>query len=264
MKFKDLILASLVAATALSAGAQCKVAAHRGFWKTTPATTRATATEAAQNSIRSLVKADSIGCYASEFDCWITVDGELFVNHDATINGYNIQNSKAKVIRGQKLPNGESIPTLEQYLKTAKNLNVRLVCELKSHTDKQQEKQAVLKILKLVKKYGLEDRMTYISFSYPGIRMFKAWAPEGTECQYLNGELPPATLKRLGLDGLDYQTGVMRRHPNWFKEAHDLGLVVNVWTVDKPQDMQFCLDNGADIITTNEPQLLQRLIGGRK
>lgn len=39
--------------------AQTRVIAHRGFWKTQGS---------AQNSITSLLKADSIGCYGSEFD----------------------------------------------------------------------------------------------------------------------------------------------------------------------------------------------------
>lgn len=264
MKLKSIIFAGLMALVTLPAMGQCKVVAHRGFWKTTAATTRETATDAAQNSIRSLVKADSIDCYGSEFDTWITPDGEIFVNHDPTINGYEIQSTPARVIRQQLLPNGERISTLDEYLAKGKELKCMLICELKSHKDKQQEKQAVQKILKLVKKHGLEDRMVYISFSYPGIRMLKAWAPKGTQCQYLNGELSPATLKKLGLDGLDYQTKVMRRHPNWFKEAHDLGLVVNVWTVNKVSDMKFCLDHGADIITTNEPQRLQQLIATGK
>ena len=45
--------------------AQTRVIAHRGFWKTQGS---------AQNSITSLLKADSIGCYGSEFDVWLTKD----------------------------------------------------------------------------------------------------------------------------------------------------------------------------------------------
>lgn len=264
MKLKSILIAGLMALTVLPAAAQCKVVAHRGFWKTTAATTRETATDAAQNSIRSLVKADSIGCYGSEFDCWITPDGEIFVNHDPTINGLEIQSTPARVIREQRLPNGERISTLDEYLAAGKNLKCMLVCELKSHKDKQQEKQAVQKILKLVKKHGLQDRMVYITFSFPGIRLFKAWAPKGTPCQYLNGELSPAVLKQLGIDGLDYSLAIMRAHPQWFKQAQDLGIKVNVWTVNKVKDMKFCLDHGADFITTNEPQRLQQLIATGK
>lgn len=51
---------------------------------------------------------------------------------------------------------------------------------------------------------------------------------------YLNGELSPKELKELGFSGLDYQYKVMQAHPEWFKEAKELGLTVNVWTVNTP------------------------------
>ena len=53
--------------------AQTRVIAHRGFWKTQGS---------AQNSITSLLKADSIGCYGSEFDVWLTKDNGLVVSHE--------------------------------------------------------------------------------------------------------------------------------------------------------------------------------------
>jgi glycerophosphoryl diester phosphodiesterase len=37
-------------------------------------------------------------------------------------------------------------------------------------------------------------------------------------------------------------------------------MVVNVWTVDKEQDILRMLELGVDQITTNEPELAQRLI----
>lgn len=48
-----------------------QVVAHRGYHR---------APGSAQNSIRSLVKADSIGCEKTEFDVWISADNVLYVN----------------------------------------------------------------------------------------------------------------------------------------------------------------------------------------
>lgn len=48
-----------------------EVIAHRGFWTTDGS---------AQNSLAALVKADSIHCYGSEFDVWLTTDNQLVVN----------------------------------------------------------------------------------------------------------------------------------------------------------------------------------------
>ena len=46
----------------------------------------------------------------------------------------------------------------------------------------------------------------------------------------------------------------------WIKEAHDLGLKVNVWTVDKAEDMKWLIDQKVDFITTNEPTVAQEIL----
>ena len=52
------------------------------------------------------------------------------------------------------------------------------------------------------------------------------------------------------------------RSPEWIAQCHDLGLLVNVWTVNAPEDMKWCIDRGVDFITTNEPELLQKMLKG--
>ena len=105
------IITSLIIAIAMSlstTGCSEKtphVIAHRGYWETDGS---------AQNSIRSIVKADSIGCFGSEFDVWMTADGQLVVYHDEAVNGFVIENSNADDVLSQKLENGENVPTLDR------------------------------------------------------------------------------------------------------------------------------------------------------
>lgn len=250
------MLRGMVLAAAVSVGVSVlasnpKVVAHRGFWKTDGS---------AQNSIASLVKADSVGCYAAEFDIWITADGVMVVNHDATINGVVIEDSNSDVVLAQRLANGETVPTLESYLVKARGLDCRLVCELKEHTDRRQETKAVKQLMGMIDKYGLNDRVDFITFSKDAFGQMVRQASEGAGVYYLTGDYIPAQIKAMGGAGIDYSLRTIRRHPEWIKEAHDLGLQVNIWTVDDPADMQWCIDQGADFITTNEPVLLQQLI----
>ena len=81
---------------------------------------------------------------------------------------------------------------------------------------------------------------------------------------YLDGDLAPKKLKALGLAGADYHYNVIYKNPEWVKQAHDLGLKVNVWTVDKIEDMKKLIDMGVDFITTNEPELLKDVLAGKK
>jgi glycerophosphoryl diester phosphodiesterase len=48
------------------------------------------------------------------------------------------------------------------------------------------------------------------------------------------------------------------------KEAHDLGMSVNVWTVNKEKDIKAMIDLGVDCITTNDPALVRKLLGKRE
>lgn len=246
-----LIAAALFAGGFALQAAKPKVIAHRGYWNTAGA---------AQNSIRSLVKADSIGCYASEFDVWMTPDSVLIVNHDPTINGVEIQRTPAAEVRKQKLANGETVPTLDEYLKTAAGLKTRLVLELKTHDSRAREKAAVKKTVKMIKKYGLADRTDYIVFSKDAFKEYVKAAPKGAKVYYLNGDYVPCQIKYAKGAGIDYSLKVMKKHPEWIKECHEKGLEVNVWTVNEPEDMKWCIEQGVDYITTNEPERLQEML----
>jgi len=246
------LLAIAAACSFAAMATQPLVVAHRGYWKTDGS---------AQNSIRSIAKADSVKCFGSEFDVWVTADGVVVVNHDPSINGVVIETSNADEVLAQKLANGENVPTLESYLQEAvKHPDLHLVCELKPHTSNYREGIAIKEILKLMKKYNLENRVDYITFSKNGFKKLIKKAPAGTDVYYLDGDYLPEQIKFMKGAGIDYSIGAMRNHPEWIKQSHDLGLKVNVWTVNKPEDMQWCIDNGVDFITTNEPELLQHLL----
>ena len=249
---KRLIFAMIAAATIATAAAQPKVIAHRGFWD---------APGSAQNSLRALAKADSIGCWGSEFDVWMTADEKLVVNHDASFKGLPIETSQAADVTALTLSNGEHMPLLDDYLKAfAERPGIKVVCELKVHTDKRREAKAVKKVLKLMKRHKLTDRAVYITFSPEATREFVKRAPKGTEVYYLNGNWTPQQLKDEGCAGLDYSLAVMKKHPEWIEQCHSLGLKVNIWTVNRRDDLQWCIDHGADFITTNDPLLLQQMI----
>ena len=249
---KHLIFSTIAAATIATAAAQPKVIAHRGFWD---------APGSAQNSLRALAKADSIGCWGSEFDVWMTADEKLVVNHDASFKGLPIETSQAADVTALTLSNGEHMPLLDDYLKAfAERPGIKVVCELKVHTDKRREAKAVKKVLKLMKRHKLTDRAVYITFSPEATREFVKHAPKGTEVYYLNGNWTPQQLKDEGCAGLDYSLAVMKKHPEWIEQCHSLGLKVNIWTVNRRDDLQWCIDHGADFITTNDPLLLQQMI----
>ena len=253
MKLKKLFFASIltIAAYGTVQAQNTQVIAHRGFWKTDGS---------AQNSIAALVKADSINCYGSEFDVWLTADNKLIVDHDGVFKGVRMETSTEKECTSIILNNGENLPTLKQYLSKAKQLKTRLILELKAHKTPEQETRAVKQIVKMIKKMGLADRTEYITFSRHACKEFIRLAPKDTPVYYLEGDLSPKELKEWGCAGPDYHLSVFKKHPEWIKECHDLGMKVNAWTVNDAKDMEWLIGEGVDFITTNEPVLLQEIL----
>ena len=250
---KKLIFSAALLLTGGAVAAQPKVIAHRGYW---------TAPESAQNSLASFTKADAVGVYGSEIDVWLTADNKLIVNHDRKYKGTDIdmEKSTAKEITAIVLPNGENIPTFDAYLKlVASKPDTRLILEMKSLSDYNREDLAAEKIVRELKKYKVLERTDIIAFSINACLAFKKLLPD-TRIYYLNGDLPPKSIKKLGLAGIDYSMGVLRKHPQWVKEAHELGLEVNVWTVDSEEDMKYFIGLGVDYITTDYPERLQALL----
>ena len=251
---KKLILAAAMLLTGSAAvAAQPKVISHRGYW---------TAPNSAQNSLASFTKADSVGVFGSEIDVWLTADDKLIVNHDRVYKGtdINMEKSTLKEITSIVLPNGENIPTLDAYLRlVATKPNTRLILEMKSLSDLKREDLAAEKIIKALRKYNLLDRTDIIAFSINACLAFKKLMPDG-RIFYLNGDLAPRSIKKLGLTGIDYSMSVLRKNHKWVEQAHKEGLEVNVWTVDTEEDMRYFIDLGVDYITTDYPERLQALL----
>ncbi len=248
-----LLLAGCLMTACSEKPAEPQVVAHRGYWKTEGS---------AQNSIAAILNAGRIGAYGSEFDVNLTCDGALVVNHDFTYHGLKIYENTLADLRCDtlRLSNGEIIPTLDEYLEASKQYpEMKLVFELKSEGDPEYEAVALPACAEAITRLGVADRVEFISFSLSACKEFARLMPKNV-VEYLGGEIAPAELHKMGITGIDYEYPVFYEHPEWIEEAHKLGMVVNTWTVNKEEDMRKLLELGVDQITTNEPELAQRVI----
>lgn len=243
MKTRKFFLACACAFFTLATQAQTQVIAHRGFWK---------AEGSAQNSITALKKAAEAKVYGSEFDVQLTKDGVIVVNHDDTIDGLTIGDTEYARLKDLKLKNGETLPTLEDYLKAGKQLDVQMILEIKPHKTKEQEDKIAASTVKMVKEMGMEKQVEYISFSMNVCEQLVKLAP-ASEIAYLRSDIAPKNIKMKGINGIDYYYKVFDKHPEWVEEAHNLGMKVNAWTVDEKSDMQKLIDLKVDYLTTDQP-----------
>ena len=253
---KKLLISLLLGCTLAACGEKAvepQVVAHRGYWK---------AEGSAQNSISSLQNAGNIGAYGSEFDVNLTADGQLVVNHDFTYHGLKIADTDFATLRDPALTlaNGEIIPTLDEYFEASLAFpEMKLVFELKSEGDPEYEARALPACVETIQRFGVADRVEFISFSLSACKEFARLMPNNV-VEYLGGEIAPAELHEMGISGIDYEYPVFYEHPEWVEEAHKLGMVVNTWTVNKEEDMRKLLELGVDQLTTNEPLLAAKVI----
>ncbi|MFI3265213.1 MAG: glycerophosphodiester phosphodiesterase family protein [Rikenellaceae bacterium] len=244
---------ALLSITSLSIMAQTKVIAHRGYWN---------CEGSAQNSITALQNSAKIGVYGSEFDVLITRDGVLVVNHDNTINGIDIQKVDYSEIKDLKISNGETFPTLEEYLiEGKKHPRLKLILELKPHYTKQAEDRAVEESMRLVKKHEIEEQVEFISFSKNICEGFAALT--SSPVSYLNGDIEPEEIAKTQIDGIDYHYKVFAENRQWISSAATSKIITNSWTVNDLGVAKALAEAGIDYLTTDYPEeilmLIQRL-----
>jgi len=225
------------------------VVAHRGAWKTKAFP---------ENSIAALRYAIEIGCNGTEIDVRMTADSVLIVTHDKDYNGLLIEETTYDSLAQVPLPNGEILPTLENVILAAmeNNHTTGIVCEIKPSSTKERGEKVAVKVVEIVRRLDAEKYMSsYISFGYGILQKIHEIEPNA-HTQYLNGKKSPRELANDGISGLDYYMNEYRKNPQWIQEAKDLGLTLNVWTVNKSEDLDLFIDYGFDYITTNEPEIL--------
>lgn len=52
----------------------------------------------------------------------------------------------------------------------------------------------------------------------------------------------------------------MSKNMSWIAEAQELGMLVNVWTINNAADMIMYINNKVDFITTNYPDMCKRYV----
>lgn len=230
---------------------QTKIIAHRGAWKEF---------NLPENSIASLEKAIELKCDGAEFDVRRTADGVLVVNHDPVYIGDTIQTNTYAYLNRNKLTNGESLPTLEQYfLKgTQDKHNTLLICEIKAAIkDKEQDYLATIETLALAKKLKIEKYIVYISFSKEILSWIKEKQPKATVL-YLESDLSIEGVVQNKFDGINLHYTTFKNNSQLSETAKKAGLKIGSWTVNELSDLDMLQHQGVEWITTNHPQQFQK------
>ena len=235
----------------ISNAQETKIIAHRGAWKEF---------NLPENSIASLEKAIALKCDGAEFDVRRTADGVLVVNHDPVYYGDTIQTNTYAFLNRNKLSNGESLPTLEDYfLKGTQDKHKTLmICEIKAAIkDKEQDYLATIETLALAKKLNIEKRIVYISFSKDILLWIKEKQPKATVL-YLESDMTIDAVVQNKFDGINLHYTSFKMNSQLSANAKNAGLKIGSWTVNELSDLAVLQEQGVEWITTNQPQQFQK------
>lgn len=205
-----------------------------------------------ENTLRSFKKAVEMGVDAVELDVRKTKDRQLVVIHDAdvkkTTDGKGLVSELTlKEIKEFSAGKGEKIPTLKEALDFLDN-KAKILIELKE-TDV--EKQ----VLAVVRENGLQKNVIIVSFIEEALGKVRELDKEvETGLIYVKHKNPIKAA--LDLEA-SYLLPLYRfTHTANVKKAHENGLKVIVWTINKPEEVIEYIKKGVDGIASDKPDIL--------
>jgi len=210
---------------------------------------------APENTLTSFKKALEIGVDAVELDVRRTKDNQLVVIHDAdvkrTTDGEGLVSELTlKEIKGFSAGSGEKIPTLQEALDFL-DKKVKVLIELKEAGVEEQ-------VLSIVNEKGLGKNVVIVSFLEDALKKVRELDKDiDTGLIYAKHKNPINAALELKAN---YLVAFYRfMHTANVQKAHENGLKVVVWTINKPEEVEEYAKKGVDGIASDKPDILTRV-----
>lgn len=211
-----------------------------------------------ENTCAAFVAAGNRDYFGIETDIHPTADGQYILIHDnntgrVAVEDLPVESSTLAALRAVALkdtdgqPRGDlQTPLPEEYLRICRKYQKVGVLEFKGRFTKEQ----LAEVRGLVAEYYDESGLVYISFDYANLCDMRELAPDA-KIQYLCGDLTEEQLQDMVARRIDVDAYFPTLNADKIAHMHELGLEVNCWTVDSPEDAQRLIQDGVDYITSN-------------
>ena len=203
-----------------------------------------------ENSRAAFRAARARGADAVELDIHASADGALFVHHDEVVSGVHITRADSAQVRALRLPNGESVPTLEDALAVI-DPALRVFVEVKSLPPTFDDR-----LLATLDASG--GRCAVHGFDHRIVRRLGLARPELPRGVLL-ASYPLRPLEPLQ----DTGASVLWEDQSLIDGAlvetlHGAGYQIYAWTVNAPDDMRRLISLGVDGLCTNAPDVARQ------
>jgi glycerophosphoryl diester phosphodiesterase len=244
---------------------------------------------APSNTLTSFQQAVDLGVDVLEFDIHITKDGHLVTIHDPTVDrttngkgnvhdltldeiqkldaGYHFEDLDGKLsYRGK----GAYIPSLEEVFQSFPNM--KMVIEIKDDNPAERIPEISEKLWTLIQKYQKEDQVVVASFNQKIINQFEKISDGQVALSAGEDEIRKFIIfKKLFLANLYTPNADVFQiptkesifnlaSPSIMKEADRRNVNIQYWTIDDKETMRSLLEDGADGIITNRPDLMLEVL----
>ena len=247
--------------------AECNVISHRGANHIAP-----------QNTLAAFRKSIGFNVEGVETDVHLTKDGIPVICHNYTvdktsdgkgeINSHTLDELKSFDFGSyfHHTYKGTKIPTLEEFLSLMETAKLKIMnIEIKSPKDK--DYSIVEKVIEAVKAHNLFDRLLISSFDADLLVKVKD-TDEKCKTGFLYSPDKILALKMwnravdfaksIGADALHpHQVYVNREY---VEQAHENGIMVNPWTINKEKDIRKMIEFGVDGVITDVPNIAKEII----
>ena len=221
--------------------------AHRGY-----------IAKGVENSIEALEGAAEVGADYVEFDIILTKDNKFVVMHDYNLKrlaGLNkrVQDMNFDEVVGLTIKQGDftsKIPSLEEFVNKAKELNMNLVIELKPHGAEPSNYIDIL--IDEIKRLKLEN-YKFMSLNSKVMEELETKVPNletGYVIPLQFGNFHHSNIDFFVIEDFSYRDRLV-------EQARKENKQVFVWTINNPALITKYLQSPADGIITDEPELMK-------
>lgn len=231
-----------------------------------------------ENSLLAFRNALALGADFIEFDVHLSLDGEVVVIHDATLDRTTtgsgpVRDRTAAELRALRLKDRsgavtpETVPTLDEVTAVAAQARRRMLLEIKVDVRKARYPGIEEKVLAILDRHAMATSTVVMSFEGPTWRRVRELRPDVATCALysarmlgrssLTTELDALRAAGVGYIGVEHTVVDAAA----VGQARRAGIALGAWTVNDPAEMKRVLGAGVAILITDQPDVAKTLLG---
>ena len=196
------------------------------------------------------------GADGFECDVRLSKDNQLILWHDSDMKRIAGNTARIADLTLREIKDHyRQVMTLEELLLLARDNKKELAIETKHPVPSASAVEK--KVMNLLQQEKAAADIHVMSFSWLAIENIKKIDPEQKTVALLHDTFSFAMRRFTSAHSIGPGITAFRKKPHLNQDPRNLF----IWTVDDPDDMRFCADNGVDVLITNTPSYARSVLG---